>query len=91
MIKPLIEFCASNMHHGTDEVMRRFEEDDDYETTEYGCLGNCGECYLSPYALVDGTIVAVDEVDQLYEAIIESLKQQQADREALDKLLDDLD
>ncbi|MHA6483101.1 YuzB family protein [Paenibacillus sp. strain BS8-2] len=91
MIKPMIEFCASNMHHGTDKVMNRFEEDDDYEVTEYGCLGNCGECYLKPYALVDGTIVAVDDVEELYQAVLDSLKQQQADREALDKLLDDLE
>lgn len=90
MIKPMIEFCASNMHHGTDKVMKRFEEDDDYEVTEYGCLGNCGECYLRPYALVDGTIVAVDDVEELYEAVLDALKQQQADREALDKLLEDL-
>lgn len=90
MIKPMIEFCASNMHHGTDEVMRLFEEDDDYEVTEYGCLGNCGECYLKPYALVDGTIVAVDDARELFQAVLDSLKQQQADREALDKLLDDL-
>jgi uncharacterized protein YuzB (UPF0349 family) len=90
MIKPMIEFCASNMHHGTDEVMRRFELDDEYEVTEYGCLGNCGECYLKPYALVEGTIVAVDDVEELYQAVLDSLKQQQSDREALDKLLDDL-
>ncbi|RJX39378.1 DUF1450 domain-containing protein [Paenibacillus pinisoli] len=90
MIKPMIEFCASNMHHGTDEIMNRLEQDDSYEVIEYGCLGNCGECYLKPYALVDGSIVAVDEVEELYEAIMKAIDQQQADRDALDKLLDDL-
>jgi len=90
MIKPMIEFCSSNMHHGTDEIMNRLEQDDSYEVIEYGCLGNCGECYLKPYALVDGSIVAVDEVEELYEAIMKAIDQQQADRDALDKLLDDL-
>lgn len=90
MIKPMIEFCASNMHHGTDEIMNRLEQDDSYEVIEYGCLGNCGECYLKPYALVDGSIVAVDEVEELYDAIMKAIDQQQADRDALDKLLDDL-
>lgn len=90
MIKPMIEFCASNMHHGTDEIMNRLEQDDAYEVIEYGCLGNCGECYLKPYALVDGSIVAVDEVEELYDAIMKAIDQQQADRDALDKLLDDL-
>lgn len=90
MFKPMIEFCASNMHHGTDEIMNRLEQDDAYEVIEYGCLGNCGECYLRPYALVDGTIVAVDNVDELYDAIMKAIEQQHADRDALDKLLDDL-
>ncbi len=90
MFKILIEFCASNMHHGTDRIMDMFEQDDQYEVTEYGCLGNCGECYQFPYALVDGTVVLAEHVDELYDNIISSIKQQQADREALDKLLDDL-
>lgn len=90
MLKPMVEFCASNMHHGTDEVMNRLENEDFCEVMEYGCLGNCGECYLKPYALVDGAIVAADSIDELYDLIIKAIDQQQADREALDKLLDDM-
>ncbi|MCU6709277.1 YuzB family protein [Paenibacillus sp. J5C_2022] len=90
MLKPMVEFCASNMHHGTDDIMNRLELGDDVEVMEYGCLGNCGECYLRPFALVDGTIVAADTVQELDEAIKQALIAQKADREALDKLLDDL-
>ncbi|MCR2806198.1 YuzB family protein [Paenibacillus soyae] len=90
MIKPMIEFCASNMHHGTDELMQELELDDSVDVIEYGCLGNCGECYARPYALVDGTIVGADSVEELSERIREAIKRQQADRDALDKLLDDL-
>lgn len=90
MFKPMIEFCASNMHHGTDRIMKTFEEDEEFEVNEYGCLGNCGECYLKPFALVEGTIVAVESVDELHEQILKALEQQDADRDALDKLLDDL-
>ncbi|WP_307471694.1 YuzB family protein [Paenibacillus harenae] len=90
MFKPMIEFCASNMHHGTDRIMAKFQEDDAYEVIEYGCLGNCGECYMNPFALVDGTIVSAETADELYDNILKSLKQQQADRDALDKLLEDL-
>jgi uncharacterized protein YuzB (UPF0349 family) len=86
----MIEFCASNMHHGTDRIMKQFEENDDYEVTEYGCLGNCGECYLNPFALVDGAIVSAETVDELHVNILKAIEQQQADKEALDKLLDDL-
>ncbi|MEV5027604.1 YuzB family protein [Paenibacillus sp. LPE1-1-1.1] len=86
----MIEFCASNMHHGTDRIMKQFEENDDYEVTEYGCLGNCGECYLNPFALVDGAIVSAETVEELHVNILKAIEQQQADKEALDKLLDDL-
>ncbi|MBJ6362287.1 YuzB family protein [Paenibacillus sp. GCM10012307] len=90
MLKPMIEFCASNMHHGTYQVMKQLEEQPEFEVAEYGCLGNCGECYLSPYALVEGEIVAVENVEELYDQIMKVLKRQTDDQEALDKLLDDL-
>ncbi|RIX53209.1 DUF1450 domain-containing protein [Paenibacillus nanensis] len=89
-MKPMIEFCASNMHHGTDEIMNQLEMDDSVEVIEYGCLGNCGECYLKPYALVDGEIVAADSVAELKEKIQGAIARQKEDREALDKLLDQL-
>jgi uncharacterized protein YuzB (UPF0349 family) len=89
-MKPIVEFCASNMHHGTDRVMRRLEADPEVEVIEYGCLGNCGECYLFPFAMVNGEIVAAETADQLHDAIMASIQEQQAEREALDKLLDEL-
>lgn len=90
MIKPIVEFCASNMHHGTDRVMKRLEQNPDYEVIEYGCLGNCGECYLFPFALVNGDIVAAETADELYDKIEAAVREQNAERAALDKLLDDL-
>lgn len=89
--RPIIEFCASNMHHGTDAVMQRLEsEPDKYDVIEYGCLGNCGECYLFPYAMVNGEVVAVETADELYDAILDAVRRHEAERAALDKLLDDL-
>lgn len=90
MQKPLIEFCASNMHHGTDEVMTMLENDGRYEVIEYGCLGNCGECYMLPFALVNGEIISAEEADQLYPTIVQALAEQLAQQEALDRLLDDM-
>ncbi|HUC93963.1 MAG TPA: YuzB family protein [Paenibacillus sp.] len=89
-MKPIVEFCASNMHHGTDRVMKRLEQNPDYEVIEYGCLGNCGECYLFPFAFVNGDIVAAETADELYDKIEASVREQEAERAALDKLLDDL-
>ncbi|RXZ84252.1 DUF1450 domain-containing protein [Paenibacillaceae bacterium] len=90
MLKPIIEFCAGNMHHGTDEILEVLEQDPDLDVIEYGCLGNCGECYLKPYALVNGEAVVCDSAEELHQAIRIAIDAQQADREALDKLLDDL-
>ncbi|GIP31173.1 YuzB family protein [Paenibacillus sp. J2TS4] len=83
-MRPIIEFCANNMHHGTDEVMQKLESNPDYDVVEYGCLGNCGECFLSPYALVNGEFVTADSAEELYEAIMDKIKE----LEAMDELFD---
>ena len=72
-MRPIIEFCANNMHHGTDETMRRLEQNPDYDVIEYGCLGNCGQCYVQPFALVNGEIVAADSAEELYDKIMEAI------------------
>jgi uncharacterized protein YuzB (UPF0349 family) len=86
----IVEFCVSNMHHGTDQVLAKLEELPHIEVIEYGCLGNCGECFLSPYALVNGESVVAETADQLYDLILETIMKQERDQAALDKLLDDL-
>lgn len=90
MLKPMIEFCASNMHHGTDRLMKKFEQNPAFEVIEYGCLGNCGECYLAPFGLVDGEIVAAETVEELESSIMTAIEKQQATREAFDRIIDDL-
>ncbi|MFB9273470.1 YuzB family protein [Cohnella cellulosilytica] len=86
----IVEFCVSNAHHGTDEVLKRLERLPDVEVIEYGCLGNCGECFLSPYALVNGESVVAETAERLYDLVVEEMARQDQERSALDKLLDDL-
>ncbi len=74
-MRPIIEFCASNMHHGTDEVMRKLEANPEYDVIEYGCLGNCGQCFAEPYAIVNGEIVSAETADALYDKIIEAIEE----------------
>ncbi|MFC4597032.1 YuzB family protein [Cohnella hongkongensis] len=86
----VVEYCVSNAQHGTDEALKKLEELPDTEVIEYGCLGNCGECFLSPYALVNGESVVAETAEQLYELVLEEIRKQEQERIALDKLLDDL-
>ncbi|MCY9667850.1 YuzB family protein [Paenibacillus alginolyticus] len=82
-MRPIIEFCASNMHHGTDKVMKALEQNPDFDVMEYGCLGNCGQCYMEPYALVNGEIIAAESADALHERILERIKEIEAMYELL--------
>lgn len=77
-MRPIIEFCTNNMHFGTDEVMEKLEENPDYDVLEYGCLNNCGQCFMMPYALVNGEIVEADSADQLYDRILAKIKELEA-------------
>jgi len=90
MMKPIIEFCCSNAHHGTDDLMKKLEQNPEYEIIEYGCLGNCGECYLFPFVLVNGEIVAAETAEALEAKILASIAEQDEERQALDRLLDDM-
>lgn len=77
-MRPIIEFCTNNMHHGTDKLFKKLEQNPDYDVIEYGCLGNCGECYILPYALVNGEIVAAPTVEELEDAIDKKIKEIEA-------------
>ncbi|CAG7616632.1 hypothetical protein PAESOLCIP111_01927 [Paenibacillus solanacearum] len=77
-MRPIIEFCTNNMHHGTHVLFQKLEQNPDYDVIEYGCLGNCGECYLAPYALVNGEIVPAATVEELEVAIDNKIKEIEA-------------
>jgi len=86
-MRPIIEFCTNNMHHGTDEVFRKLEDNPDYDVIEYGCLGNCGQCVSEPYALVNGEIVEADSASRLYDKIIEKIRHWETQFDILDEHL----
>ena len=54
MVRPLIEFCMSNLAMGAAEAKEILDEDRDLDVIEYGCLNNCGECGAALFAFVDG-------------------------------------
>jgi uncharacterized protein YuzB (UPF0349 family) len=78
-MRPIIEFCTNNMHHGTDATMRHFEQNRDYDVIEYGCLGNCGQCLSEPFALVNGWIVEADNTSELESKIADKIKEAESE------------
>lgn len=55
------------------------QEHPDFDVVEYGCLGNCGQCYMEPYALVNGRIVPAANADELYDKIIQAVQSEEED------------
>ncbi|WP_342432837.1 YuzB family protein [Neobacillus sp. FSL H8-0543] len=74
MIKPIIEFCISNLANGSQKALERLEKDYDLDVIEYGCLGYCGKCASTLYALVNGEVVTGSTADELVDNIYQYLE-----------------
>jgi uncharacterized protein YuzB (UPF0349 family) len=68
-LRAIIEFCVNNLDLGSREAKEKFEQNPEYDIVEYGCLGNCGECFMFPYALVNGEMVGGENSADLIEKI----------------------
>lgn len=77
-MKPLVEFCASNVSSYSQEVVDALENDSDLDVDvlEYGCLGYCGECYMKPFALVNGKLVQAETADELLAMIKNNIREE---------------
>lgn len=73
MIKPIVEFCISNLASGSQPARVELERDPDLDVIEYGCLGYCGKCAMSMFALVNGDPVAGDTAEELIENVYKYL------------------
>ncbi|MBD1380830.1 YuzB family protein [Metabacillus arenae] len=74
-MKPIIEFCVSNLANGSQAAMEKLEKDPNLDIVEYGCLGYCGKCFESLYALVNGEVVAGETPDELVQHIYDYLEE----------------
>lgn len=76
-MKPIVEFCSSNVSSYTKPVMEALENNPEYDVDvmEYGCLGHCGECYMQPFALVNGDYVEAETAEELLAKIKVKLKE----------------
>ncbi|MCI4139749.1 DUF1450 domain-containing protein, partial [Bacillus vallismortis] len=52
-MNPMIEFCVSNLAHGSQEARAILEKDPNLDVLEYGCLSYCGTCMESRLSLVN--------------------------------------
>lgn len=75
MIKPIIEFCISNLASGSQKALESLEKDYDLDVIEYGCLGYCGKCANTLFALVNGEVVTGETPDELVENIYKYLEE----------------
>lgn len=75
MLKPIIELCSSNLRHGTYKFVKHLEDSEKYDVIQYGCLGNCGQCFAEPYAYVEGEIISAETKELFEEAMIRKLKE----------------
>ncbi len=74
-LKPIIEFCISNLASGAQKALEILERDPNFDVIEYGCLGYCGKCAQSLYALVNGEVVTGDTPEELVENIYQFLEE----------------
>ncbi|MBA9026914.1 MULTISPECIES: YuzB family protein [Bacillaceae] len=73
-MKPLIEFCVSNLASGSQQAMEQLERDPDLDVIEYGCLNFCGICARSMFALVDGEVVTGETNEDLVKNIYQQIE-----------------
>jgi uncharacterized protein YuzB (UPF0349 family) len=73
MFMPIIEFCMSNLANGAQKALERLEKDPNLDIIEYGCLGYCGKCASTLFALVNGEVVTGKTPDELVENIYQHL------------------
>jgi uncharacterized protein YuzB (UPF0349 family) len=85
-MRPMVEFCVSNLQLGSETVKKILEEENEVDVLEYGCLGNCGQCFVQPYALVNGKLIAGKDAEELLASIKARIKEVKAEDEAWRKL-----
>lgn len=72
---PIIEFCRSNLADGAQAAFEQLGKDPNLDLIEYGCLGYCGKCSYSHFALVNGEIVTSHNSEELVEKIYRYLEE----------------
>lgn len=70
-MKPIVEFCISNIANGAQDSFEKLERDPNLDVLEYGCLSYCTKCAESLFALVNGEIVEGETPEELTKNVYE--------------------
>lgn len=73
-MKPIVEFCISNLANGAYDCFEILERDPNIDVLEYGCLSYCTICAESLYAIVNGEIVRADTAEELTKRIYQYIE-----------------
>ena len=74
-MRPIIEFCISNLANGAQKALEVLERDPNLDIIEYGCLSYCGKCARSMYALVNGEPISGNTPEDLVEKIYQHIEE----------------
>ena len=74
-MKPIVEFCISNIVNGAQGSFEKLERDPNLDVLEYGCLSYCTKCAESLYALVNGEIVEADSPEELTQKVYDFIEE----------------
>ncbi|WP_407925717.1 DUF1450 domain-containing protein [Chengkuizengella marina] len=74
-MKPVIEFCKTNLENGTQKTLDYLNKDQNLDIELYDCLENCPTCAESLYALVNKEIIKGNDPDDLVENIYKYLNE----------------
>ena len=70
-----LSFCENNLSQGTDTVIDMLRPVlKNAKISVESCLGQCGECAMGLFAMVNDELVTADTTEELYERILEIVK-----------------
>lgn len=70
-----LDFCNGNLMSFAPELLQSLrEEHPEWNISKYGCLTNCGECSVRPFAILSDDIVAAESVDELRAKLLDAIE-----------------
>jgi uncharacterized protein YuzB (UPF0349 family) len=69
MMGCVVKFCTSNYINGSFEIKELAEQNPTITIEEDYCLGNCGQCMIESFAVINKRPVVIEKYEELLEKI----------------------